>query len=123
MFSYIKIKIKGYLKNDETNTSIDTTGILSDNTITYQSDNIKTKIIINKDTLTMIREDDKMKHIMLFNKNKKEKSEYFIKEMNYSLEFNIITKEIQIDKKRIHILYNIIETNSLSEYNIEMSTL
>ena len=119
----MKRKIKGYLKNDETNTSIDTTGILSDNTITYQSDNIKTKIIINKDTLTMIREDDKMKHIMLFNKNKKEKSEYFIKEMNYSLEFNIITKEIQIDKKRIHILYNIIETNNLSEYNIEMSTL
>ena len=34
----------------------------------------------------MIREDDKMKHIMLFNKNKKEKSEYFIKEMNYSLD-------------------------------------
>ena len=71
----------------------------------------------------MIREDDKMKHIMLFNKNKKEKSEYFIKEMNYSLKFNIITKEIQRDKKRIHILYNIIETNNLSEYNIEMSTL
>ena len=46
-----------------------------------------------------------------------------MKEMNYSLEFNIITKEIQIDKKRIHILYNIIETNNLSEYNIEMSTL
>ena len=71
----------------------------------------------------MIGEEGKMKHVMLFNKNKKEKAEYFIKEMNYSLEFNIITKEIQRDKKRIHILYNIIETNNLSEYNIEMSTL
>ena len=38
------------------------------------------------------------------------KVQYFIKEMNYSLEFNIITKEIQIDKKRIHIFGEVSRT-------------
>lgn len=58
---------------------------------------------------------------MIFEENKKHISEYYLKNDNYSLEFNILTTSLKIEKNKIDITYKILESNSIYNYMIEMS--
>ena len=58
---------------------------------------------------------------MLFEENKTNKSEYYLKESNYSLEFNIQTTNLSIDKNKISITYKIIESDNIYNYVLESS--
>ena len=58
---------------------------------------------------------------MIFEENKKHISEYYLENDNYSLEFNILTTSLKIEKNKIDITYKILESNSIYNYMIEMS--
>ena len=58
---------------------------------------------------------------MIFEENIKHKTEYYLKETNYSLEFNILTKKLIIDNNKIDITYKIIESENVYNYVLEMS--
>lgn len=119
----IKIKVKGYLKNLTENTEelIDTKAINDSNVISYIQDNTKYKLIIEKQKITLLRENEEFSHGIIFEENKKHKSEYYLKEHNYSLEFNILTTKIIIDKNKIDITYKILESENIYNYVVEMS--
>lgn len=120
---FIKIKVKGYLENLTENKKdlIDTKAIKNSNTISYIIDKTKYKIIIGKNKITLLRENDEFTHGMLFEENKTNKSEYYLKESNYSLEFNILTTNLSIDKNKINITYKIIESDNIYNYVLESS--
>ena len=120
---FIKIKVKGYLKNLTENTEelIDTTGIKNSNTISYIENEIKHKIILDDNKITLLRENNEFSHGMVFEENKQHKSEYYLKESNYSLEFTILSTKLIIDKNKIDITYKILESDIICNYVLEMS--
>ncbi len=115
----IKRKIKyciGLKKNK--NNKHSTTATITRNKIVYQEHNVLVAVIKDKEKINIIRENNDFKQIIKFNVNKKTISEYYIKDMNTSIEFNIITKNIIIEKDYIHIEYFIEETNEDYEYEL-----
>ncbi len=74
--------------------------------------------MINEKEILLIRENKKIKQIIKFKVNKKTISEYYIKDMNTSLEFIIYTKQIINDNNHIYIKYQIEETKEEFEYDI-----
>ena len=120
---HIKIKVKGYLKNitEKTTELIDTNGIKNNNTISYIIDNTKYKLILEDSKITLLRESNEFSHGMIFIENKINPSEYYLKESNYSLEFNIETTKIILDNNKIDITYKIIESDNIYNYVLEVS--
>ena len=119
----IRIKVKGYLENLTENTKeiINTKAIKKSNIISYIIDNNKYKIIIDNNKVTLYRESDEYSHIMLFEESKKHKTEYYLKNSNYSLEFTILTIQLIVEKNKINITYKIIESENIYNYVLEMS--
>ena len=119
----IKVKIKGFLKNitEENQEIIDTFGIKKSNNINYINDNAKYKIQIEENKLILQRENNEFSHEMIFEKNQIHKSEYFLKELHHSLEFNIETINIKLTENKIDIIYKIKETENVYNYVIELS--
>ena len=120
---FIKINIKGYLKNITENTQelIDTTSIKKDNKISYIIDNTKYILIIENNKVTLLRENNEFSNGIIFSENSTTTSEYYLKESSYSLEFNIETTKLIINKNKIDITYKIIESENIYNYVLEMS--
>lgn len=120
---FIKQKVKGYLKNLTENTEelIDTIIIRKSNIISYIIDNTKYKIIIDDNKITLLRENDEFSHGMVFIENITTQSEYYLKESSYSLEFNILTTNLNISKNKIDITYKILESENIYNYTLEVS--
>lgn len=120
---FIKIKVKGYLKNLTENTKelIDTKGLKNANIISYIINNTKYKLILDKSQITLLRENEEFSHGMIFEKNTKHSSEYYLKESKYSLEFNVLTTNLTIEKNKIDITYKILESENIYNYVLEMS--
>ena len=120
---FIKIKVKGYLKNLTENTQelIDTKSIKNNNEISYIIDNTKHRLIIDNNKITLLRENNEFQHIMIFEENITNKSEYYLKESSYSLEFSIETTKLIIDNNNINITYKILESENIYNYVLEMS--
>ena len=95
----IKIKVKGNLQNLTENTEelINTKGIKNSNIISYIVDDTKHKLILDDNKITLLRENDEFSHGMIFIENMTTPSEYYLKESNYSLEFNILTTKLIFD--------------------------
>lgn len=90
------------------------------NKITYNENNTLVKVIIKENELLLTRENSEIKQIIIFKVNKKTISEYYIKDMSVSLEFNIYTRELIIENNHIHIKYLIEDTKEEFEYDIEV---
>ena len=120
---FIKIKVKGYLKNitEATKENIDTYGIKNNNIISYIIDNTKYKLILEDSKITLLRENNEFSHGMIFIEGKTNPSEYYLKESNYSLEFNIETTKIILDNNKIDITYKILESDNIYNYVLEVS--
>lgn len=121
--SIIKIKIKGYLKNNHTKSKeiIDTFGIKSKKNITYTFDNTKYKLNLFDNKIVLTRENQEFINNFTFIENIKTQSTYYIKEFSTNIEVHIITNKITIDDNKIEIEYTIEETNEKYQYVIEMS--
>lgn len=58
---------------------------------------------------------------MYFKKNKVISSIYTVKQNNITLEIDILTNNLEIKPNNIKIIYTVIDSNIVYEYNIEMS--
>lgn len=120
---FIKITVKVKLTNLTENKEdfIDTNGIKNSNTISYVNDNIKHKIIIDSNKITLLRENNEFSHGMIFEENNTNSSEYYLKDSKYSIEFNIQTTKLKIDNNKIDITYKILESENIYNYVLEVS--
>lgn len=121
----IKKNIIGHLKNITEGSIENFHSICEINNETYIFMNQETKYIMKKESevIILIRDNNEIQHTMIFNKNKITKSEYYLKDLHTSLEFNINTIVLKITDKKIIINYQVIETNNEYEYIIEMSDI
>ena len=120
---FIKIKVKAKLTNLTENKEdlINTNGIKNSNIISYVNDNIKHKIILDNNKVTLLRENDEFSHGIIFEENNTNNSEYYLKESKYSIEFNIQTIKLIIEKNKIDITYKILESENIYNYVLEVS--
>ena len=120
---FIKIKVKAKLTNLTENKEdlINTNGIKNSNIISYVNDNIKHKIILDNNKVTLLRENNEFSHGIIFEENNTNNSEYYLKEYKYSTEFNIQTIKLIIEKNKIDISYKILESENIYNYVLEVS--
>lgn len=120
---FIKIKLKGYLKNINENTveNIDTTAIKNHNIITYNNNDTIHKINILDNKIILSRNNEKFSNELVFELLKDYDTEYYIKELNTSINIKIKTTYLLIENNKIEIHYNVLDSNDEYLYFIEMS--
>ena len=119
-----KIKLKGYLKNITDNEIFEfTTNAIKDkNKYKFIIDKEKYILnIINSKKILLNRNNDEIESTMSFEENKKIPSLYTLKENNISIDIEILTNKLEIKENNIKITYTVIDSNTVYEYNIEMS--
>ncbi len=77
------------------------------NILSFKYDNDSIEIKINKDNIVMKKENNESILSFNFIKNKKTESKYFIKELNFYIDTDILTKEISIKDNKIYIEYDL----------------
>lgn len=121
---FIRILIKGYLKNISENeiVNFECKGIKNKNKVTYVDNDVRFNIKINDDNVMLIRDGADFINTFIFDKNKKNSiSNYLIKENNCDVDIDIDVIDLKIDDGIIYIKYLISETNCIYEYKLEMS--
>lgn len=121
---FIKIRVKGYLKNITDNEifEIDEKAIKNKNKITFSSDNVKNIIKINDNDIMLIREGNDFINTFVFNKDNSS-CNYYLKENNYDVDIEVKTTNLDIDDNYICIKYLVIDSSSRYEYKLEMSDI
>lgn len=121
---FIRIKVKGYLKNITENEIIEfeERAIRNKNKITFSCDNVKTTIKINDNDVVMIREGIDFINSFIFN-IKDSSCNYLLKNNNYDVDIDINTIDINIGDDSIYIKYLIIDSQCKYEYKLEMSDI
>lgn len=120
---FIRILIKGYLKNISENeiVNFECKGIKNKNKVTYVDNDVRFNIKINDDNVILIRDGADFINTFIFDKNKKNSiSNYLIKENNCDVDIDIDVIDLKIDDDIIYIKYLISETNCIYEYKLEM---
>ncbi len=120
---FIRILIKGYLKNISENeiVNFECKGIKNKNKVTYVDNDVRFIIKINDDNVMLIRDGADFINTFIFDKNKKNSiSNYLIKENNCDVDIDIDVIDLKIDDDIIYIKYLISETNCIYEYKLEM---
>ena len=121
---FIRILIKGYLKNISENeiVNFECKGIKNKNKVTYVDNDVRFNIKINDDNVMLIRDGADFINTFIFDKNKKNSiSNYLIKENNCDVDIDIDVIDLKIYDDIIYIKYLISETNCIYEYKLEMS--
>lgn len=121
---FIKIRVKGYLKNitDNEILEIDEKAIRNKNKITFSSDNVKNIIKINDNDIMLVREGNDFINTFVFN-NDKSNCNYYLKDNNYDVDIEVTTISMDISDDSIYIKYLIVDSNSEYEYKLEMSDI
>lgn len=120
----MKIKIKGTLKNVTENeiTEFSTFAIKDKNKYKFIINDEKYLLSIENDKKIILNRNNKeIESTMYFEKNKKIPCLYTLKTNNITLEIDVLTNNLEITEKNIQVLYTIIDSNIIYEYNIEMS--
>ena len=92
------------------------------NRLSYVYDNYKyTLIIESNEKAILIRENNEIKSIINFTKNKTKQSNYILKNENITLDIDITTLVIEIDNNAIKIDYLVNDSNDKFEYYIVRS--
>ena len=109
------------ITNKET-IEISTHAIKDKNKYKYIIDNEKYILsIINNKKVILNRNNNEIESTMYFEENKQLPSLYTLKDNNITIDIDILTNNIEITNNKIKILYTIIDSNIVYEYNIEMS--
>ena len=119
---YIKIRIKNTLKNynEKTENLIETFAIKNKNKISYYNNNTTYKLLLSEKKIILIRETNEFIHKFVFELDNITKSEYYIKELNTSIDISIKTTKLNISENRIEIDYEIIDNNNQYSYVLDM---
>lgn len=119
---FIKIKVKGYLKNITDNElfEFEEKGIKNKNKVTFSNDNIKNIIKISDNEVILIRDGRDFVNTFVF-KDKNSSCNYLLKENNYDVDIDINTIMMDVSDNGIYIKYTILDSGCEYEYKIEMS--
>ena len=119
---FIKIKVKGYLKNiaEDTKELIETNAIKNKNKITYINNDTSYKIELRDNIIILIRENNDFSHKFIFDIDNTTKSEYYIKELNTNIDVLIKTTKLRYTDKKIEIAYEIIDSENKYIYILDM---
>ncbi len=117
----IKIKVKGYLKNNTENQLLDfdVYGIKSGDKIIYSDNGVKNTLNLKNNQIILKRESDDFLNTFIFDK-KKSRSNYLLKEVNSDVDIEIITLDIDVNEDNVYIRYKVLDTDCDYEYKIEM---
>jgi len=120
----IRVKIKGYLKNnnDKEITNFDEIGIKNKDKITFSSDNVKYVIRYDDKHFAMIREGKEFLCFFVFDKKKSE-CNYLIKEKLYSVDIDIKVLDMEKTDKYAYVKYLVVDSNIEYEFKIEVSDI
>ena len=118
----IKIKVKGYLENisEKTKEIIDTHAIKNKNKITYSNKETSYKLEFVDNKIILIRDNKDFSHKFIFDIDNITESEYYIKELNTSIDVLIRTKNLIYNDKKIKIDYEIIDSQLNYSYVLDM---
>ena len=121
---FIRIKIKGYLKNNTDNEihCFEEKGIINKNRIIYSYDGVKFSIRINNNELILVREGIDFINTFVFSE-KKSNCNYYLKENNYDVDIEVKTIKMNISTNNIYVKYLVLDSNCEYEYNLEMSDI
>lgn len=121
---FIRVKIKGYLKNITENElcEFEEKGIKNKNKITYANDNIKNTIKINDNVIMLIRDGNDFVNTFVFNKDNSY-CNYLLKDNNYDVDIDINSSTIEVGDNYIYVRYVVVDSNCEYEYKIEMSDI
>ena len=121
---FIRIKVKGYLKNITENEILEfeEKGIKNKNKITFSSDDVKTSVKIDDEDVILVRDGDDFVNTFVFNKSNSS-CNYFLKEDNYDVDIDVKTNVIDISDNIVYIKYMVIDSNCEYEYKLEMSDI
>ena len=119
---FIKIEVKGYLKNiaEDTKELIETNAIKNKNKITYINNDTSYKIELRDNIIILIRENNDFSHKFIFDIDNTTKSEYYIKELNTNIDVLIKTTKLRYTDKKIEIAYEIIDSENKYIYILDM---
>ena len=120
----IRIKIKGYLKNNTDNELLEfeEKGIKIKNKIIYYNNNVKNTIKFSDKEIILIREGNDFLNTFVFNINKSY-SNYLLKENNYDIDLDVNTFIMNVSDNSIYVKYLIVETKCEYEFKIETSAI
>ena len=118
---FIKIKVKGYLKNITENEIIDfeEKAIKNKDKISYVSDGIKTILKKDNNDLVLIREGNDFVNTFLFN-NKNSRCNYLLKENGLDVNIDIKTITIDIGGNNVLVKYVVLDSECEYEYKLEI---
>ena len=121
---FIRILIKGYLKNitDNEMLEFEEKAIKNKDKITFTNDGVKTSIKIDEDRILMIRDGNDFVNCFDFN-IKNSSCNYLLKANNYDVNINITTIKMDINENNIYIKYVIVDSSCEYEYKLEMSDI
>ncbi len=121
---FIRVKIKGYLKNITENElcEFEEKGIKNKNKITYTNDNIKNTIKINDNEIMLIRNGNDFVNTFVFNKDSSCRN-YLLKDNNYDVDIDINSSTIEVRDDYLYVRYVVVDSNCEYEYKIEMSDI
>lgn len=120
----IRIKIKGYLKNNTDNELLEfeEKGIKIKNKIIYYNNNVKNTIKFSDKEIILVREGNDFLNTFVFNINKSY-SNYLLKENNYDIDLDVNTSIMNVSDNSIYVKYLIVETKCEYEFKIETSDI
>ena len=120
----IRVKIKGYLKNNNNKEIInfDEKGIRNKDKITFSS--LDTKYIVKYDDnkIYLTREGNDYINAFVFNK-KKSTCNYLLKEHGFNVDIDIKVIDIDINDNNVFVKYVVIDSNNEYEFKIEASDI
>ena len=119
--SHIRIRIKNIIANktDKTRILIESFAIKNKNKITYRYEDTSYNIILGEE-IFLIRETKDYIHKFIFKLDNITKSEYYIKELNTSIDVMIKTTKLTKKDSKIEIDYEIIDTNTKYSFILDM---
>ena len=102
------------------------TGIKNNNIITYKDTDSIVNILLEKDWISIKRENDKMHLTLKLEDNKSNITNYFIKDLKFNFDVKAVTKRLEIKENTLNATYELYINEEYSDtfnYTLEWSDL
>lgn len=104
-----QIFLKTSLKTEEKDVPIfyEGFGLFEEDKITYQEENVMTVIKKIGNQLSLVRKSKEYEIVFLFDLRKETLGTYHLLDLNQKMDFQIVTKEISFEKRRLKLRYQL----------------
>ena len=102
------------------------TGIKNNNIITYKDTDSIVNILLEKNMISIKRENDKMHLALKLEKNKSNITNYYIKDLGFNFDVKAETKKLEVKENKLNVIYELYINDEYSDtfnYTLEWSDL